>query len=67
LILREIEGFGYEELAEVEGVNLGTVKSRLVRGRAMLKKLLMATAADEAASSEACGERISAPVFEEAQ
>ena len=73
LILREIEGFGYEELAEVEGVNLGTVKSRLVRGRAMLKKLLMASAADEARSTEASGERLqaeivcSAPVFEEAQ
>ncbi len=67
LILREIEGFGYEELAEVEGVNLGTVNSRLVRGRAMLKKLLMASAADEARSAEACGERLSAPVFEEAQ
>lgn len=67
LILREIEGFGYEELAEVEGVNLGTVKSRLVRGRAMLKKLLMATAEEKLTSSEASGERLSAPVFEEAQ
>jgi RNA polymerase sigma-70 factor (ECF subfamily) len=40
LILRDVEGFVYEEVAEVQGVNLGTVKSRLVRGRAMLKKLL---------------------------
>ena len=34
LILRDIEGFVYEEVAEMQGVNLGTVKSRLVRGRA---------------------------------
>jgi RNA polymerase sigma-70 factor, ECF subfamily len=40
LILRDIEGFVYEEVAEMQGVNLGTVKSRLVRGRAFLKTLL---------------------------
>ena len=40
LILRDIEGFVYEEVAEMQGVNLGTVKSRLVRGRACLKSLL---------------------------
>lgn len=40
LILRDIEGFVYEEVAEMQAVNLGTVKSRLVRGRAMLKALL---------------------------
>jgi RNA polymerase sigma-70 factor (ECF subfamily) len=42
LILRDIEGFIYEEVAEMQGVNLGTVKSRLVRGRAWLKGLLKA-------------------------
>lgn len=42
LILRDIEGFVYEEVAEMQGVNLGTVKSRLVRGRAILKGLLTA-------------------------
>ena len=31
--LREIEGKSYEEIAEVTGVNLGTVKSRLHRAR----------------------------------
>ncbi len=40
MILRDIEGFVYEEVAEMQGVNLGTVKSRLVRGRACLKALL---------------------------
>jgi RNA polymerase sigma-70 factor (ECF subfamily) len=42
LILRDIEGFVYEEVAEMQGVNLGTVKSRLVRGRAFLKAYLTA-------------------------
>jgi RNA polymerase sigma-70 factor (ECF subfamily) len=41
LILRDIEGFVYEEVAEIQGVNLGTVKSRLVRGRALLRSILM--------------------------
>jgi RNA polymerase sigma-70 factor (ECF subfamily) len=44
LILRDIEGFVYEDVAEMQGVNLGTVKSRLVRGRAALKAILMAPA-----------------------
>jgi RNA polymerase sigma-70 factor, ECF subfamily len=40
VILRDIEGFAYEELAEILGVNLGTVKSRLMRGRTHLKNRL---------------------------
>jgi len=40
IILRDIEGFSYEEVAAMQGVNLGTVKSRLVRGRACLKAVL---------------------------
>jgi RNA polymerase sigma-70 factor (ECF subfamily) len=40
VILREIEGFGYEEIAEMLNVNLGTVKSRLTRGRAALRDAL---------------------------
>jgi RNA polymerase sigma-70 factor, ECF subfamily len=51
LILRDIEGFVYEEVAEMQGVNLGTVKSRLVRGRAHLKAILM-RATSSATSSE---------------
>lgn len=40
VVLREIEGFTYEEIAEILQVNLGTVKSRLTRGRAALRCLL---------------------------
>jgi RNA polymerase sigma-70 factor, ECF subfamily len=40
LILRDIEGLAYEEIAEILKVNLGTVKSRLMRGRAQLKTRL---------------------------
>jgi RNA polymerase sigma-70 factor (ECF subfamily) len=41
VVLREIEGFGYEEIAEILNVNLGTVKSRLTRGRAALREALV--------------------------
>jgi RNA polymerase sigma-70 factor (ECF subfamily) len=40
VVLRELEGFTYEEIAEILQVNLGTVKSRLTRGRATLRGLL---------------------------
>jgi RNA polymerase sigma-70 factor, ECF subfamily len=40
LVLREIEGFTYDEIADILRVNLGTVKSRLMRGRAALRELL---------------------------
>src|SRR5246127_3777808 len=40
VILRDIEGLAYEEISEILGVNMGTVKSRLMRGRANLKARL---------------------------
>jgi RNA polymerase sigma-70 factor (ECF subfamily) len=64
LILRDIEGFVYEEVAEMQGVSLGTVKSRLVRGRACLKALLTAPMPD-AHSAEITGFEM--PLGEEAQ
>jgi RNA polymerase sigma-70 factor (ECF subfamily) len=64
LILRDIDGFVYEEVAEMQGVNLGTVKSRLARGRACLKAILTAPA--RAASSPA-GTGFEVPLGEEAQ
>jgi RNA polymerase sigma-70 factor (ECF subfamily) len=64
LILRDIEGFVYEEVAEIEGVSLGTVKSRLVRGRAYLKARLMASSADK---SPAAFTEYEMPLGEEAR
>ena len=40
VILRDIEGFTYEEIGETLGINVGTVKSRLARGRQELRKKL---------------------------
>jgi RNA polymerase sigma-70 factor (ECF subfamily) len=40
VVLREIEGFAYDEIAEILNVNLGTVKSRLTRGRSALRTIL---------------------------
>jgi RNA polymerase sigma-70 factor (ECF subfamily) len=40
LVLREIEGLSYEEIVDTLGINIGTVKSRLARARAELKKIL---------------------------
>ena len=38
VVLRDIEDLSYEEIAEVLGVSLGTVKSRILRGREALRK-----------------------------
>ena len=39
-VLREIEGLAYREIAEVTGAPIGTVMSRLARGRKELRKTL---------------------------
>ena len=40
LVLRDLEEMSYEEIAEVLEISLGTVKSRLTRGREALKQRL---------------------------
>jgi DNA-directed RNA polymerase specialized sigma24 family protein len=39
-VLCDIEGFSYEEIAVTMGVKLGTVRSRIHRGRAQLRAAL---------------------------
>ncbi len=58
VVLREIEGFGYEEIAEMLDVNLGTVKSRLTRGRAALREALH----DDATVKRSSGSRTILPM-----
>jgi len=40
VVLCDVEGLTYEEIADVLGVKMGTVRSRIHRGRAMLRKAL---------------------------
>ena len=40
LVLKHMEGYSYDELAEVLGIGSGTVASRLYRARARLKEAL---------------------------
>ncbi|HMJ25901.1 MAG TPA: sigma-70 family RNA polymerase sigma factor [Pyrinomonadaceae bacterium] len=40
VILRDVEGFSYEEVADTLQISLGTVKSRISRGRLELRRLL---------------------------
>jgi RNA polymerase sigma-70 factor (ECF subfamily) len=40
VVLSDLEGFTYQEISEMTGVPVGTVKSRLFRGRRILQKAL---------------------------
>lgn len=46
VVLVDMEGFSYEEAARVERVPVGTVRSRLFRGRRLLQEALLAHARD---------------------
>ena len=60
VVLRDIEGLSYEEVSEVLQVTMGTVKSRLIRGREALKQRLrpyVAAAGPELGLAEGDGAR----------
>ncbi|MCA9415314.1 MAG: RNA polymerase subunit sigma-24, partial [Candidatus Omnitrophica bacterium] len=44
LVLRDIEGLNYAEIAELEGIPIETVRTRLRRGRQALRKQLASLA-----------------------
>ena len=69
VVLCDIEGFSYEEIAATLGVKLGTVRSRIHRGRAQLRSALEhrrpapAGVAGRNASDETVGDASGQPVL----
>jgi RNA polymerase sigma factor (sigma-70 family) len=54
VVLRDLQGLSYQEIAEVLGVRVGTVRSRIARGREQLRALLEGGGTRRAAAA-VCG------------
>jgi RNA polymerase sigma-70 factor (ECF subfamily) len=52
VLLADVEGFSYEEIAQSLAVPIGTVRSRLARGRALLQRALWEHACDAGLRSD---------------
>jgi RNA polymerase sigma-70 factor (ECF subfamily) len=52
LVLREMEGMSYDQIAEITGVPEGTVKSRIFRARAALHRIVFGKELEEGEDSE---------------
>ncbi|MBV9574619.1 MAG: sigma-70 family RNA polymerase sigma factor [Acidobacteriales bacterium] len=75
IVLRDLEEMSYEEIGEIMQVSLGTVKSRITRGREALRQRLadyvsevggelgIQTAAERKARAEAAGRMSSRPTY----
>ena len=44
VVLRDVQGFSYEEIASMLNINIGTIKSRISRGREKLREILSGNA-----------------------
>ena len=42
VVLRDIQGYAYDEIAEILDTNVGTIKSRISRGREKLREKISA-------------------------
>jgi RNA polymerase sigma-70 factor (ECF subfamily) len=58
LVLCDIEGLSYDEAAQVERIPVGTVRSRISRGRAHLRKILSDEGAADSQTARASSRRL---------
>jgi RNA polymerase sigma-70 factor, ECF subfamily len=57
LVLRDVEGYAYEEIAEILRCPIGTVRSRINRAREQMRKMLFASGTLQGASPSKIAER----------
>jgi RNA polymerase sigma-70 factor (ECF subfamily) len=57
ILLYDVDGYDYAEIAELTGVSVGTIKSRISRGREELRRLLADLRPGTASPSASLGER----------
>jgi len=57
ILLYDVDGYDYAEIAELTGVSVGTIKSRISRGREELRRLLADQRPGTAATPFSLGER----------